>query len=106
MQTSPASAPVPITKPDTEARYADCTYHKLSNRIICIKEDHNAVKSGAKKEAENTIVMIDIETQAETVLVTMILDILETNSIKVKSPSDQNKAAGDPCDESKGCHNL
>jgi hypothetical protein len=38
-------------------------------KIICVREDHGVVESGEAKEAKNTIVAIDPETQEQFILV-------------------------------------
>ena len=43
-------------------------------KIICVREDHGVVESGEAKEAKNTIVSIDPETQEQFILVLMIFD--------------------------------
>eukprot|EP00794_Sanderia_malayensis_P019824 gene19824-21764_t len=68
-QSSPSAQPSQVTREDADARYADCDYHKWSQKLICVKEDHSGVKRGTKKEADNTIVIVDIATRAEKTLV-------------------------------------
>ncbi|XP_065066226.1 uncharacterized peptidase YuxL-like [Rhopilema esculentum] len=68
MMNAPLQNPVAITKTD-DMRYGDCAFHATANKLICVREDHSVVKSGTNKEAQNTIVMIDLASQTETVLV-------------------------------------
>ena len=49
-------------------RYADGELASFSNKIICVREDHGLVQSGEEKEAKNTIVSVDPETQEQHVL--------------------------------------
>ena len=42
---------------------------ELIKKIICVREDHGVFHSGEAKEAKNTIVSIDPETQEQFVLV-------------------------------------
>ena len=51
-------------------------------KIICVREDHGVVKSGEAKEAKNTIVSIDPETQEQFVLVIYTGLICETQSVQ------------------------
>ena len=50
-------------------RYADGEMCEPVKKIICVREDHGVVKSGEAKEARNTIVSIDPETQEQFILV-------------------------------------
>ena len=70
MMNTPLQNPVAITK-SNDMRYADCAFHATANKLICVREDHSVVKSGTSKEAKNTIVMIDLASQTETVLVSL-----------------------------------
>ena len=38
-------------------------------KIICVREDHGVIEAGEAKEAKNTIVSIDPETQEQFILV-------------------------------------
>ena len=49
-------------------RYADGEMSNFSKTIICVREDHGVVESGKEKEAKNTIVSINPETQEQSVL--------------------------------------
>ena len=62
------SVPEPITPPDKKWRYADAEITK-DGFIVCVREDHEAFESGDAKEAQNTIVSINPETQEQFVLV-------------------------------------
>ena len=42
---------------------------EVGKKIICVREDHGVVESGEAKEAKNTIVSIDPETQEQFILV-------------------------------------
>ena len=68
MMTEPLKETIPLTK-GSSMRYADCAFHPFANKIICVREDHSVVESGASKEAQNTIILLDIATQTETILV-------------------------------------
>ena len=68
---SPMQEPTQLTNAN-DMRYADCTFHLRGNKLICIREDHTVVKSGAAKEAQNVIVMVDLATLSQTILVRFI----------------------------------
>lgn len=57
-------APEPLTSLEG-MRYADFEIDRAGRRLICVREDH----SDAEREAVNTIVAVDLETGAETVLI-------------------------------------
>lgn len=58
-QQTAASQPQPIT-PEGKKRYTDIIIDRHQNRLICVCEDH----SNPDREAENTIVTIDLATGA------------------------------------------
>lgn len=68
------SAAVAIT-PECKWRYADGMFSAKQNLIYCVREDHTNVKklksedSGKKEQAVNTLVVINPETQQQTLLV-------------------------------------
>ena len=68
--------PKPITPDGVGYRYADCEYQNKFKKIFCVREDHSKVGSGERKEPENTIVMIDIETQKQEVVVSDQINII------------------------------
>ena len=68
MLSEPLKDPTPLTK-GKGMRYADCDFHSSANKLICVREDHSVVESGASKEAQNTIVVFDIASKTENVLV-------------------------------------
>ena len=68
MMNAPLQDSVPLTRGDN-MRYADCAFHASANKIVCVREDHSVVKSGASKEPQNTIVLVDIASQTDSVLV-------------------------------------
>lgn len=67
-QASPTSAPEAVTDTSKAFRYADGIYCPKNSRIYSVREDHEAVKEGAK-EAENTVVAINPKTKTQSVLV-------------------------------------
>ena len=71
MMTTPLQDSVPLTKGD-DMRYADCAFHPNANKMVCVREDHSVVKSGASKEAQNTLVLLDVASQTETILVSEV----------------------------------
>jgi len=68
MLSEPLKDPTPLTK-GKGMRYADCDFHSSANKLICVREDHSVVESGTSKEAQNTIVVFDIASQTENVVV-------------------------------------
>ena len=68
MMSTPLQDSSPLSK-GKNMRYADCAFHPNATKLICVREDHSVVESGASKEAQNTIVLLDIASQTETVLV-------------------------------------
>ncbi|XP_028398795.1 uncharacterized protein LOC114522328 [Dendronephthya gigantea] len=67
-QTSPTSIPQPITPDGKGLRYADGQMCEAVMKIICVREDHGVIETGKAKEAKNTIVSIDPETQEQFTL--------------------------------------
>ena len=68
MISTPLQDSAPLTK-GKKMRYADCAFHPNATKLICVREDHSVVESGASKEAQNTIVLLDIASQTDTILV-------------------------------------
>ncbi|MBE3590697.1 MAG: S9 family peptidase [Firmicutes bacterium] len=60
----PGGAPEPVT-PEGPFRYADGVVDRRRNRLICVREDHTA----SDRDAENTIVAVDLDTGRATVLI-------------------------------------
>ncbi|GFO22772.1 prolyl tripeptidyl peptidase-like [Plakobranchus ocellatus] len=67
-QTSPETTPEALTDTTKAQRYADGYFDPKSERIFCVREDHEVVKNGAK-EAKNEIVSVDPKTKTVSVLV-------------------------------------
>jgi outer membrane protein assembly factor BamB len=67
---TPGSKPVALTPEDKKWRYADANMSLDGKFMVCVREDHDVLKDGAK-EALNTIVSIDMETQKQSILVCM-----------------------------------
>ncbi|XP_013400818.1 uncharacterized protein LOC106166720 [Lingula anatina] len=67
-QTSPSEPPQPLTPEGCGWRYADGQFSVKLNCIFCVREDHSGVVNKSRKEAENTVVVINLETQEQKVL--------------------------------------
>jgi dipeptidyl aminopeptidase/acylaminoacyl peptidase len=63
-RVTPGGTPEPVTS-TTGMRYADGVIDGRRRRLICVREDH----SEPEREAVNTVCAIDLDTGAETVLV-------------------------------------
>lgn len=72
MMKAPLKDSVPLTR-EADMRYADCAFHPNASKFVCVREDHSVVKSGARKEAENTIVLVDIASQTVSILVSIVV---------------------------------
>jgi len=62
------AVPVPITPEGKQWRYADAEVALGGKVLVCVKEDHEVLKDGAK-EPINMIVSINLETEKQHVLV-------------------------------------
>ena len=67
-EAKPGATPVALTPGEKQWRYADAEVAMGGKVIVCVREDHEVLKDGAK-EPLNTIVCIDLETQKQHVLV-------------------------------------
>ncbi|EDO44040.1 predicted protein [Nematostella vectensis] len=64
----PGATPVAITPDGKGWRYADATVTHTGRHLLCVREDHGVLETGAS-EALATIVSIDLKTQEQHVLV-------------------------------------
>ena len=69
MQKSPLDPPAPITPADFGSSYADADFCVGCSRLVCIKECHKVTHNGKQNEPQNIIVLIDVKTMDQKVLV-------------------------------------